>query len=337
MFHQSIRFFRPGRPAIIRNSTGEWANQWRMDRRPSGIPPDSVSRTVTDQESFSIGRIAQSDIAVREHGVRSDSAFKNTPEAGHNVVRGADPTGRAPHSTASSGIANKGQPLALLPSFHESVRVKANDPTRHSDPVVGTHHKRDTKRPIETQKKPNASNLLASSIPQPGLDSGFHVSVATTALPTSVETTPARSTGKVAARRDWSPDHASVPFNSDHAGRDDAVVPKTTKTFGVSVAVATRNIATTRDDPRPPISNETAAVPRHGGTDSVAPGPEDSDLGERGSARPPAKSTSTDQSSNLVGELWLDSLSLREWLQAYLTREMGHALQATNRFGNSFE
>ena len=56
-----------------------------------------------------------------------------------------------------------------------------------------------------------------------------------------------------------------------------------------------------------------------------------------GLPRQPAGSNSLDKSSNLVGELWLDTLSFREWLQTYLTGEMGHALQATNRSGTLFE
>jgi hypothetical protein len=48
-------------------------------------------------------------------------------------------------------------------------------------------------------------------------------------------------------------------------------------------------------------------------------------------------SATVDQSPGVVGELWIDTISLRERLQAYLTGEMGHALQATGRFGASFE
>ena len=40
-------------------------------------------------------------------------------------------------------------------------------------------------------------------------------------------------------------------------------------------------------------------------------------------------------SSAIAGELWLDTLSLRDWLQNYLTGEIGRASLATNRSGNS--
>ena len=221
--------------------------------------------------------------------------------------------------------------MALLPSFHESVRVKANDPTRHSDPVVGTHHKRDTKRPIETQKKPNASNLLASSIPQPGLDSASMFPLQPQLCQHRWRPLPAvnRQSRRVGiGHQTMLPCHLIVTT-------PDVMMRLSQRPRRRSASCSGGNEKYCNNAGRSASThlqrNCSGPPPRRNRQRGSWPG--DSDLGERGSARPPAKSTSTDQSSNLVGELWLDSLSLREWLQAYLTREMGHALQATNRSG----
>jgi hypothetical protein len=108
-------------------------------------------------------------------------------------------------------------------------------------------------------------------------------------------------------------------------------------TVSAGVPDATASIPMTPGSHFPPIPNAIATTPLPRREDPVSPGSKGLDFDEDTSPNQPEDSQALDKSSNLVGELWLDTLSLREWLQTYLTGEMGHALQATSRFGTAFE
>ena len=340
MFHQSILYFRPGKPAIIRKLTDDRANQWRMERRPFRIPSDRATGTVSRQESFSSGDVAEPRAEAQAHSAKDDRASKSASDFGHNVFRGVDPTGRSLHSITLSSNSNKADTSTLRLPFQQGVRTPDNSPMRQSEPVSGTDLKPYPRSSINLQARANASDLVTPRIRQPESHTAFHASVATTALPTPapVRTIHERSVSKMTAHRDASPERAFTPFDVDRVRHNDADVPKVTTAFGGRAPEVTGDTPARSDTHFLPVAAKaTAPMPGHGRTDGVSLRSKDFDFGEHGSAHQPGSLTVADQSSNLVGELWLDTLSLREWLQAYLAGEMGHALQATNRFGTSFE
>jgi hypothetical protein len=57
--------------------------------------------------------------------------------------------------------------------------------------------------------------------------------------------------------------------------------------------------------------------------------------GRPGEAQSDNDIAATPSAAAVGGELWLDTLSLRDWLQNYLTGEIGRASLGANRSGNS--
>jgi hypothetical protein len=126
-----------------------------------------------------------------------------------------------------------------------------------------------------------------------------------------------------------------VLFDVHRLERRDANSRNATTDLGARVPRAKGNIPSTPDIPVASLSDTTGMSPRSNEADQASRESRGFDFDRPGSQSEGA--TSGAQRSNLVGELWLDTLSLREWLRTYLSGEMGFAMQATNRFGTAFE
>jgi hypothetical protein len=117
--------------------------------------------------------------------------------------------------------------------------------------------------------------------------------------------------------------------------------------IGAGIAVATimraSDLPTAADFPQMILNNRHAQnrntsnswFQRNVTSDGLS-GSEKSVGGSVGQTSARDSALSTPQLSGIVGELQLDTLSLRNWLQAYLTTELRHAQLATNRTGGVF-
>jgi hypothetical protein len=271
--------------------------------------------------------------------LRSNWAFKSPSDFSHDRFRSTDPTERSRQSITSLHDANKEQPGRPLPPVQKGVWPHNSASRRQSGTVAGPYRKPDTTEAVDTQTRSNVSRRLAANARETVLDSGLRVFLASKSLPTPVppETVHPRSTSKTFMERALASERPSIRSDVNHARPNAADFRKPATTVSFKASRAQGNIPARSDVRSPAIANATSTAPRPSRADKVLEGANVSEIGEHGSPRQPGHSTSEQQTSNVVGELWLDALSLREWLQAYLAGEMRHALQATNRFGTSFE
>ncbi len=102
---------------------------------------------------------------------------------------------------------------------------------------------------------------------------------------------------------------------SDGASQKATTTPKSgRKIFSASGALVPTTKRTMRGVSNVPFGPGTSAEPATSDTPSA-----------------PGNPGQTAQSSNVTGELWLDTLSLREWLQTYLAGEFERASRAANQ------
>lgn len=336
MFHQSIRYFRPGKPAIIRFSINARADEWHMGRPVTRKLPDNAGSLVAQQNILSLGKTVLSATETREREAKGDWPSRGTPDFSPGPARGVDPTDRLPRTMATFGKA-KDQPPSLVPPIQRVPKARNTGPTPPATPVSATNVGPYTSKLSKTQPVSGAVDPFTSGTRRPGLDAGLQVSVVTTAIPaaTPVGTIHRRPAAKVSVHRISSSEAAFSPRDPGHAKDEGACTVNAVPKFGVDDSETNINVLAAADKRQfPGISSLAANASHHNGPDSVSL--EAKDLG-CSAAHQPTDSKTTDHSANLTGELWIDTLSLREWLQAYLSTEMGHALQSVNRLGTSFD
>jgi hypothetical protein len=107
-FHQSIRYFRPGKPVLIRNSAGEWMNNWRTKGRLVGIRPDETTGRFANQKSISNTDGTGSDGEVQRHSASGNQTFNSTSDVGHNAPHRPPPADRVTDLIVSADNISKG-------------------------------------------------------------------------------------------------------------------------------------------------------------------------------------------------------------------------------------
>jgi hypothetical protein len=338
-FHQSLRYFRPGKPTPIRNTTGEWATKWRRESRLVGIRPAGTTKRLAHQKNISISDVTSSDAEAQGHNVVGNLTFNTTPDFGHNVLDGTHPPGGVAHPIISVDNVNKDSSSILVLRSQRNVQTHDKSPIRQSKPIEGSDHRQDIRNSIDGQTKANAGDLATPRPWQPESATAFPASILIKALPTPAAAWAVnkRSVSEIVARQDLQPEHTSLPFDMDRSRRSGGNAPKPRMTFGTKVQSTPKSNRATSREHFHPVPSAIATAPRHSGQGSISQESKNVNSDENGLPRQSESSSSVGESSNLVGELWLDTLALREWLQTYLSGEMGHALQATSRFGTSFE
>jgi hypothetical protein len=339
MFHQSIRYFRPGKPAIFRKSSGEWASQWRAERLPVNVPQDKAAKSHDREKSFSFGNTVPSGAEPQAKHTRGNNAFSGSTYPSHSVVSSVDPTGRPRPAIMASRDAGKVKPSISPILVQQNIRAHDNDRISQSDAIISRVSKRSIGNQFGVETKPSTREQLTPGVGQPDLETSLHISYAAAALPiaASAGAVRVRAIDEPAGHRGSVPERASSPFNIYHVMRSGAGVRKATPPFRVKTSETTANAAAMASKPFPADVNAPATAPRHSGTDGVRPESTDLNFGAHSPMHSSEDAASAAQPSTLAGELWLDTLSLREWLKSYLTGEMRHASQAVNHLGFSLE
>jgi hypothetical protein len=336
-FHQSIRHFRPGSLVLMRNSTDEQTTRWRTDVRLMEILPDEATRRFAHQKRISTPDVAQSGAEAQAASIKTNRTFDSTSNFRHG--HGTPPKGHVPHPVNSTDNINESPSAMLVLPPQQYIRAHDNTPAGQNKPIDIANHGPDIRSSIDGPARPTVTNLVTPRTRRLNVEAALHGSPPTTALPAPVAARAVRerSVKDIAVRPDLPSERTSAPSVLDRGRHSGANVPKPRKAFGAKIPDTSKDIPATAGDYLQPFSNPVAAGPRIKGPDGLPRGENKFDSNEDGSSRQPESSNSVNQSSNLIGELWLDTLSLREWLQTYLAGEMGHALQAASRFGTSVE
>jgi hypothetical protein len=337
MFHQSIRHFGSPKSAINRNVNGERPNRWRMQPRPIGTTPGGTTRHHALQENSSIDNLAMRGTEAREPDGKANGKLQINPELGHAVLRIANPIDHSSHPMAFSDKASKAISSTLLQPSPRGVGARRSDPMQHIGPITATDIKPHTKNPTGTPLRPDLMSRFGPNIHHASSDTRDYTLNTTEALPKPASAGPNNIglSDKIVSHSGSSPKRASDAFYDDGIGRNEVTVRKATPTLGARLPEPMASTRATLNKHSPTVSNAIGMAPLRRGTGGAFPKSNEPALGESGSASPHDNTISADQSSNTVGELWLDTLSLRDWLQAYLTNEMGRASHAANRFGTS--
>jgi hypothetical protein len=338
VFHQSIRFFRPGNPEPMRTAADDYAHQWQSVQRHVSRPPERATEDRSPMWAASARDAATSGLDARIDDT-SEYEPKNISKFDHSVGRQSNQSGYSPLSVNLVGKVGKAQSSAVQSSVQPATSTNDRRPIPRSDPVNGTANTPYANRSIDTQARPPTNGWHSTSIRQPDPDTVSHASAATTMVPVSsvVVRGQEESANKIAAGPDPLRSRAFMPFDVTASGRSDADRANTTTKFASRATYASGITPATPRNSFPSTSNVSMTASSESEPGRNSSRSEDFDVNESGKSRQSDSSATSDQSSSVVGELWLDALSLREWLQAYLNAELGHALQATNQFGNAFE
>jgi hypothetical protein len=338
-FHQSIRYFRPGRPSLIRNSTDDWANRGQAGGRLAGTAPTGTTRHLHRQTDGVVGELSRHDIPAREYSVRSGGGLERSSDLGDSAFRRATPGGRRSPSITSTDDADFRKVSHMALPVQRSVQTKDNGPTSQGESPGGPARKPGAGRSKDSQSPAEPGDQVAGTTNHVDVDAARQASVPTIALPTpeALIAAQVRPVTERAVRRYFVPKHASIRSSTERVGLSSASIPKSPPVPDAGAPDTAEGMPAASRSDLPPLFHATARTPHLSGFDGTSLEPKNLDLDGDGPPPPSISSISVEQSSNLSGELWLDTLSLREWLQTYLTREMGHALQATNRFGTSLE
>ncbi len=331
MFHQSIRYFRPSKIVIFGNPTGGRVGRWQTERRPIEAPSNKTVGSSPQEENLSFGDFGQSSPDARGPNIRGNSSFRDTTHVNQAVKRGADPTERLRQAVTVSGDAKVSASPVL---FHRNIRTRYDDPIRHSGAITGTPLGRSGGNPAGIQSGLNARKQIATGIGQTVSDTDLHASYPAidTSMTPSAGVIRVRSFDKIFEHRNSVPTQVSSLSAVDRAPRSSAGVQNTPPSFG-RVSKAIGNTSATPGNHFPAVANAPAKLTLYREAAGVPSASGSLDFGEQRQTHLSEGSASADRSTSIVGELWLDTLSLREWLHAYLTGEMRHASQAANRPG----
>jgi hypothetical protein len=332
MFHQSIRYFRPDKILVFRNSTGEPAYQWRNESRPIVAPRTKSDGSSTQEETSSGGDPRQPSSETRRRSIGGNSAFRSTAHVEYAEDRSAVPREQLRQVVTVSGSAK----LSTSPSaFHRDIQLSNHDPTRHNEVITGVPLSRYNGNQAGKRSGLNKGEQSATGIGQPDSDTNLHTSNTAAAMSTNPPPgiVQVRSFGKTSVPRNSVSQQVSLRSDVDRATHDSAKLQNGPALFGTKASRAIGKTPATFGNHSPAVANAPVKVTRQSETGGASAVSGNSDFGRRRLAHLADRTILTDQSSTIAGELWLDTMSLREWLQAYLTQEMRHASQAANRPG----
>ena len=316
---------------LFRNSTGERVNRWRTDGRPIEAPRNKSGETSPQEENLTFGDPGRPNPETRRRNTGGNSSFRSTTHIDHAEDRGADPREWLRQAAMVSGDA---KPSTSPSVFHRDIRLRDNDPIRHNEAIIGAPLRRYGGNQAGKRRGLNGREQSATGTgrPEPDINLETSYTARVTSMTPPPGTSRVRSFTKISEPRNSVSRQGSLPSDGDRAMRGSADIQNVPTMFGTKVSNAIGNTSATFGNHSPAVAiapgkvtgqNESASVPTVSG--NLDFGGSLTHLSEG--------STSTDRSSTIAGQLWLDTMSLREWLQAYLTWEMRHASQTANRPG----
>jgi hypothetical protein len=274
---------------------------------------------------------------VRRHGqLTGETAAANIPDSGRRAFDRAAPNDRLSDSTTNFDSARNAQRSNVRSETQGSIRTNAVESVGHSKKAIGFDPKPDIHQSTNIETRPNFEGQPICGAGQRRLSGGVRASVASTLLQASrsAGAIPNRPTSEAIA---WNslPGHTIIPVNGARVGPGDAGNRAATRVVNVRASHENENSSSVSDIDFQDVSRIVTTPPRQDGASRLLLEPKEDGLDRQ--AIPREASGSIDQLPVMAGELWLDTLSLREWLQAYLSAEMGHALQAVDQPGSAFE
>lgn len=337
MFYRSARHFRILKSAVRWDLSGKRAGQWRTEprlakatmnrvrggflrrKRSSGIEFDSQGAAAQGHDSSGVG-LSKSNLHFRQ-------LASNT----------ADRVDHSSRSIASHHKAGGSPSVFRSPPSKLSTLSRLRNPMRYKETISGTMFKRQSSALAETKfssisLSPSTTSVewsgpaisyrnqsTAAELTRPGPFQFNHAGL------------PTKSTMYQGSWRDH--DH-SAP-EAREIGRHDAAILEARTMSGIKLQQIVDESLTTRTKHRQTIFNApggrlTSHIKQNAFIESK---PSIFDKSDAISSRD--NMNSVVPSSSVVGELWLDTLSLRDWLNAFLTGEIGRAFRATNSIGVS--
>jgi len=336
MFRYSPRHF-PSPWTLVndtRNGTNE--GQWKIARRMIQPPlVENIGNVI-----WPVRLAAENLTSSKTKDPGSNPRIAGTPRHkyySNNILSDhAELPDRSPHSTLISS-ANSALAAAMPRQNRQAIRDPRNDASPHDEPITGMAIERQIEKPIGRPVEANTRSLSIDSSQSPALDAGRdnQSKLAVSYILARKTSIPINSPDGNAMPRGLLRDPDAGEFKPDSDQGNDTVIRKIGRTSndrlrkvgGYSGIIKNTHYRTafTAGGVRPlrHAINDVTLV-------SHKAVPE-----ERGSAQRDNTAVSTTQSSNVVGELWLDTLSLRDWLREYLSTESGRSSRAAHRIGNS--
>ncbi len=319
-FHQSVRAFQTTRFSVGWDSNGVRKTQWRMEPRPVDVVPEPADRMRAPREQFSSGNYTRSRMPSQGPFSNEQGTFKSNLDAGHGPSRKFDLVDRSSQSTKA--LHNAGETISIIrppsnqmnspPSRDESPRRSRGtaEPAGHRQPLKST----------VTQVGSDRRNSTTVNAPQRDLHVHSHAQHVGTALPVPVSANPEfaalrnKNVVRQGALRDYDPGRVAAIGVGRHETES-----RKARTIAGTGSQRTMNSTFAPPGKQPRTDSRDQEMPRLGNVTGIASaGPRDSGSSEPGSA----------QTSGVTGEIWMDTLSLRDWLHAYLTSEIGRASRA---------
>jgi hypothetical protein len=331
-FYRSVHFFQTQKSVLGWDLKDRRANLRRMKPPPVRAPPDEGNRGPASGEGPDVEGTTQPRPKATVRGSEKSRVFESGPDSGGDRLRNTNPINHPSYPMAFPRFANQDHPMVLPPMYPKGVLNDRGDVIRNKDRETGIAMDRQPESPVGTKVESNTYDPLTTGVRQPSQAFGDYgpsrpdlSSAAALARPSHVE---ASKTTKV--YRGLSQNHHPGVYEANGVGHNDTgtrmasplPMTPTQETVRKSRAVLTKQSLT--------MSNIQGFAPRSRATDNLPLGPKGSDLGKPVPDRQHDSATSAVISSGVVGELWLDTLSLRDWLQAFLTGEIGRASQAVN-------
>jgi hypothetical protein len=338
MFYEQMRYFRTPKFAV-RGLNGRPPSQWRTEARlvrPARDRPHSIHVLPEDPPIDDPARPGTKPHSQEPSEAGTSHFSASLPNA---VFRRADSIDRSSHSMAISPDTNKDQKVVLPRLYRQGVKTHSGGPIRQQEPIRGIAVKPQIPKSIGKQARITVRNRLTASPRQPERDVTYFERGQVAALPTVASTESKRAT-----LPNRNTEHMDISRGVDRAsakaisiGRNDAGVRERMTTSDTRSQKAAANSGAFLNEHVQSVAKIQGAPIRQAATENVSLGPIDFGSRTPSPTRLRDNKTSAVQSLDVVGELWLDTLALRDWLRVYLTDEIGRASRATNRTGASFE
>ena len=328
MFRQSVAFFRPPKSRSWRDLYGSPASQWRTEPRLVRTARDRRTGRLIPHGTSPVDLTAGSGVEVQGGGSGGNGIPPRDSNFRQGGVRSAGPVSPPVRLLAVSGGINEKLSRVLRPDYQknsQAPQINLKQQKEQDREAIGV---RQIKTPFGAQISPNSRDILTASVRQPGLNVRNYGLTRGTAS----SVTPA---GAWITRKD-----ISYPGSSrgvDHTGFTKATMPTDVPNREAKLVNASRPKKATGGSSANlynrtnSLSHPRQTPPLSYSSDSAFTESENSGSGGPDSARNSFNTNSIAQSSSVAGELWLDTLSLRHWLQEFLTGEIGRSFRATNR------
>jgi hypothetical protein len=285
--------------------------------------PEPAKGRQGSPEQFPSGNYTRSRTPSQGPPSTAPGTFEGHLDDGHGATPKSELINHSSRSTKASRSGGQIKSRIRPPLYQMKFPPSHDRAMPQSKGMSGETIQRRISTPIVTRKESNRRYSVTVDTPRPDLSDHSHGQQLNTALPidTSAKSdfTILRNTNMMrqATLQDYGARRLAAIDVSRHekedrnaktvSGTGSQGVMNSTSTFtGKHPQTVLRDLGT----PLPPYTAESASVT-----------PKDSGSGESASA----------QSSGMVGEIWMDTLSLREWLHAYLTGEIGRATRAQTR------